>query len=384
MKNYRGLVAKVLEGNLAPAAQEIFDQREVLDSSDSSVLQRQLIAFRIALKSGNSQISVDALQESRTKDPFLRAEILFFKGSYFGQFHEPMKARDYFAAARVLFLACGEVEKSHLAEFNELMSGSNLKAYTFAEELALFHNLLVRLEENYSGKVAFLCRRHLSYRHFDQGNWVEAIDILSLPTLTQAEAMSLSRSDLDLGCIHLADCFLESGNLRRAIELYDSVPTNTDERVRFPRAMIGAKIFRTPVDPTQYTYVSDYWKARFASQPQWESNSAKAPPTSDMIRSTSKKDRSKLRWDQRTGYLLSRNRLLGRIRPLSLEGQLLSLLIAAPRTKTYLCETLWPHDLDCDYLDDRFHQLVLRTNRKTSRLIVFDGQFYRLAYNGFQ
>jgi hypothetical protein len=46
--------------------------------------------------------------------------------------------------------------------------------------------------------------------------------------------------------------------------------------------------------------------------------------------------------------------------------------------KSYLCESLWPGELHNEYLNDRFHQLILRMNRKIKDFVVFDGQFYKL------
>ncbi len=361
MKKYDQLLKKVLSGETNEVSEVCHLDRELIIAPTDEGLRRQLLAFRLALKAGNSQIPVDYLREDLTKDLFLKAEILFFKGAYYGQFHEPDKAFDFFGLAEKAYLLCGDKEKEILSKFNSLMGLSNQGNLKFNEEIEMFNEMLTIARNFKSQKVEFLCRRHLSYKYFDNGNFNEALNILKM-SLENTETMT--KSDLDLTYIHLADCYLENGDLRKAIENFDKISEVVDERVQFPKAFISSKIFRQAIQIKDYKHVSLYWQNRYIQFLQKKEQLI----THDAL----------AKWDQRTGMIWKQKSLIGKIKPLSLEGQLVDLLKNAPRSKSYLCETLWPAELNSDYITDRFHQLILRTNRKVKKLIVFDGQFYRL------
>lgn len=360
MKNYSSMLGQVLDGNLLTVSQACYSERESNSPSVDEILERQLLAFRLALKAGNSEIPVESLHEAQTKNMFLKGEILFFKGIYFGQFHQPDRATHYFELAQESYAKCHDQEKELLSEYNALMGHSNQGNFIHELEIDLFVKLKNKARSVGIKNIEFLCRRHLAYKYFDMGKLDLAIQILPLD---HENTLNLPKSDLDLACIHLADCHYENGDLRTAIDYFDRVSKLCDERVQFPRAFIESKIFRKPIEIAKFKYISSYWKRRF-EQTQLENPRSQIKPG--------------VQWDQKNGYLKQKAKLLGKIRPLTLAGQLIKILREAPRTKSYICESLWPGELTCDYLNDRFHQLILRTNRKVKKLIVFDGQFYRL------
>src|SRR6185369_5241232 len=99
-----------------------------------------------------------------------------------------------------------------------------------------------------------------------------------------------------------------------------------DERVLFPKALIQAKIFKSPLQIKQFKYVSIYWQKRYIQFLE-----EKKQPFNSSVK------KSSANWDHKTGMLWQRRQLLGKIKPHLLMGQLIELLKAAPRSKSYLC-----------------------------------------------
>ena len=260
MKKYDQLLKKVLSGDINEVSEACHLDRELIIAPTDEGLRRQLLAFRLALKAGNSQIPVDNLREDLTKDLFLKAEILFFKGAYFGQFHEPDKAFKFFEQAEKAYAQCGDKEKELLSRFNSAMGLSNQETLKFEEEIELFTEILSDAKKIESKKMEFLSRRHLSYKYFDHKIFNQALQVLTA-ALDHADVMT--KSDLDLTYAHLADCYLESGDLRKAIETFDQVSEMVDERVQFPKAYVSSKIFRHAIQIKDYKHVSLYWQNRY-------------------------------------------------------------------------------------------------------------------------
>ncbi|MNK86480.1 hypothetical protein D3C87_1063930 [compost metagenome] len=170
--------------------------------------------------------------------------------------------------------------------------------------------------------------------------------------------------------MHIADCCFELGDLRKAIFYFDQIPASIDERVRFPKALVEAKIFRQTIDIQNFPLVTSHWRERYLK-------SGFAPK----IRNTQepRSSRDLLLWSLKTGILSKGRSLQGKIKAQSLEGQLLRLLLDEPRSKSQICESLWPLEMETAFLDDRFHQLIQRVNRKLKDLILFDGHLYKLS-----
>jgi hypothetical protein len=63
----------------------------------------------------------------------------------------------------------------------------------------------------------------------------------------------------------------------------------------------------------------------------------------------------------------------------SLEGKLVRLLAQSKMSKHLLIEALWPEHVSVHHIDNRLHRLIGRINKKFGvKLVVFDGNFYRL------
>lgn len=364
-KKYQTSVNQLLSGARDEAAAQAYADRDEWQKSPDEALERNLIAFRLAMKAGNFQDSMENLDESLTKNVFLKAEILFVKATYFAQTSRHEFAASSFAKAAGYYLSDKNFEKYTLSLFNAFIAETYMPT-KMTDENSRVEEIRALAVEHDIAKVQFLCDRHLSLRSFEDGDYQAAIDVLVVWTARQD---ALTKSDSQLALLHIADCFWQMRDLRKALLYFDQVPESVDERVRFPKAVIEAKLWQKPLDLNSFAVVTDHWRERYR----------RAGFEGSISIPKAAKASVKLLWSVKTGVLSRGRSLVGKVKAQSLEGQLIRLLADGPRSKKVLCESLWPADTEVMFLDDRFHQLVQRVQRKAKGLIVFDGQNYRLS-----
>lgn len=365
---YKSSLKQVLDGQSQAVAADMFKQRDDWQQTSNENIERMLISVRLALKSGNlQQVPVESLDEKRTSDNYLKAEILFVKATYHAQSgNHQLAAMSYLHSSEFYRLAKNH-DREALARFNHFIANTYVaKSDTRTEDRNLADIINLCREHNLPA-TEFLCHRHISFRHFESREYQAAIDAL-ISWVARQEA--ISKSDSELAILHIADCFYELGDLRKAILYFDQIPASIDERVRFPKALLEAKIFRKDIDIQNFPLVTSHWKERYIKS-GFASTATKAQG--------SKTSHDAFMWNHKTGIISKGRSLQGKIKAQSLEGQLLRLLMDEPRSKSQICESLWPLEMETVLLDDRFHQLVQRVNRKIKNLVIFDGYLYKLS-----
>jgi tetratricopeptide (TPR) repeat protein len=362
-KQYSQALGQILEGHLGSVSQEIHELRFQQNSSDGQI-ERSLLAIRLAMKAGNFLESPENLRVEHTQSVFLKAEIHFVQGTYFAMTSRHAEAVYAYARAAQNYEKALKPERQALSLFNELIACSYASDLNLEAEQVQLGKILNICREHNISNVEFLCQRHQAYRAYEKESYQESIELL-LPWVARKE--TLTKSDSELALLHIADCFWELRDLRQALHYFDQVPALHDERVRFPKALIEAKIWQKDIDIHAFSFVTDHWRSRFE----------KFCPSGSAAKLKMLKPKG-LMWNQATGVLAKGSRLQGKIKPNTLEGHLLRLLMDAPRSKAYLCESLWPAEMEVFFLMDRFHQMIQRIQRKTNGLIEFDGQSYRL------
>lgn len=365
---YKSSLEKVLTGEGQAAAATVFKQRDDWQQSTHESIERQLIAIRLALKSGNlQQIPVESLDEKRTSDHYLKAEILFVKATYHAQSAEHQLAGICYLQSSEHYRLSQHHDRETLARFNHFIANTYVAKSDPVLEDRNLEEIIGLCREHNLTTTEFLCHRHKSFRHFESQEYQAAIDSL-IGWIGRNEA--ISKSDSELAILHIADCCFELGDLRKAIFYFDQIPASIDERVRFPKALVEAKIFRQAIDIQNFPLVTSHWRERYLKS----GFAPKSKPTQMLGHS-----RDLLLWSLKTGILSKGRSLQGKIKAQSLEGQLLRLLMDEPRSKSQICESLWPLEMETAFLDDRFHQLIQRVNRKLKDLILFDGHLYKLS-----
>lgn len=365
MRNrYQTTVTQILQGDVNTAASEIHSQRDQKKSNDEQI-ERSLLALRLAMKAGNFTDSPETLNADQTQNIFLKGEICFVQGSYFAMTSQHALAAIAYKTAASHYECSQSFEKQALSLFNQVIASSYAVDLDLAHEGQVLDQVLKLCLQHNISKVEFLCHRHQAYRLYEKAQYQASIDLL-LPWVARKEI--LTKSDSELALLHIADCWWELRDLRQALNYFDQVPAHHDERVRFPKALVEAKIWQKNINIHEFSMVTDHWRSRFLRMRRTEL----------AAKSASAKQKH-LRWNQATGILSKGSRMQGKIKQQTLEGRLIRLLMDGPRTKVILCESLWPADMETVFLNDRFHQMVQRVQRKTNGLIEFDGHAYRLT-----
>ena len=160
---------------------------------------------------------------------------------------------------------------------------------------------------------------------------------------------------------------------------FERVVPPVEVRVEFPLAWISWRLAGgrsgslAPPDPGIYEFVSPYWLDKLRNHFSTHDKPGGRPDAREPGSNRT------LTWNLMTGDMhdeRSGSRHL--IKTASLEGRLLRALMRARSSKALLSEILWPEQHMVRAVDDRFHRLVSRLNKKLGNVIEFDGQFYRL------
>lgn len=362
---YKSNLESVLSGQLQESSSIARQNREA--TSRDLEIERLLISSRLALKAGNLAFDLSLLDIGSTQDTFLKAEILFVRGLFLLNLQKPVDAEKSFEECMPLYLAMGENKKFALAWFNSLIAKSEQIDSTSESESGIESQLNQLGEFTQTNSllfVQFLVDRQLSYLAFQKNDFGRSKNLL-IKWVGRSDV--ITKSDSQLGLIHLADCCFSMSDLAGAIQFLSQITGDLDERVLFPQAYMFAKIYNRDLQIESYSIVNTHWKSR-------AEKFLKAQMTTQVPKSTLQG----LRWCHKTGYLTEGKRLIAKVKSQSLEGQLLRALWKGPQSKIYLCEILWPEALESLFLDDRFHQIMKRLNQKLNKRIHFDGALYSL------
>lgn len=358
MSDYRSAVAKLMKGEVDLSARESL---RLSSGSSENETRSLLIRARIAIKHANLDFDITLLDPRRTVDSFLKGEIHFVRGIYFMNKSVFDGAAREFDAAAIHYRESSD-SKALLARYNSCIARLNHAGgdRPLLELLQDLNSLIEDPDIEKTPHVKAMALRQKSYIALDHGHFSKALQ-------TGMEALEIfettgPESDLHLCRIHVADCHAEGGDLGAAFDILKKLPKNLDARVEFAKAYIDARLAGNGQMPALES-APYYWKER------WKKLIGEAPA---LPRTT---------WTLSGGWLInSEGRKLVKMRPLSLEGRLLSLLSKSPASKAVLVSTLWPEFSSSEDLSLRFHQLIKRVNSKTFNGITFDGEKYHLSF----
>lgn len=360
---YKNSVRQVLAGDNAQPAQAAARLRDA--NGYEALVRQQLITWRIALKHGFEQINTSSVDPNRIEDRELRAEVLFLRAKVHLHLKDYASAMRDFTDAGLLYRSLSNFEYYLRSLFNAHIAFSFTNPSENAEQASL--ERVLSEAENFrhepGARIIFgLVYRQRSYRLWEKAKYNAALfDAKRAVHLLGAGPSS----DRHLALVHLADCYACLGKRDCAERTLEYLPADIDDRVRFPKAYVSARLrSRADLDLTAFQVVNDHWRGRYAGLSR-DLGGAQAP-------------NAHLVWDVTTSQLLDGVVAIGRIKVASLEGRLLQQLMRVPAPKQVLIEALWPEVAAREALDDRFHRLLSRLNGKLGSLIVYDGLLYRL------
>lgn len=370
MKNnkYDKSLKNLLKSSHKDALTHIRDLRDAESATQEKVLEQKLMSFRLAIKIGNGTfLDENELRVESVHSKFLQAEAYFVKALILTHKEKLRGASDSFLQASELYLVEGMNEKSLLSRFNSLIAIANAGTISHQEELNLCSEILQSARDEDTVKIQALCLRQKSYCYFASERFLAALE--EVKEVIKLFEMHGPVSDYHLALIHAADCCLEAGDEEQAKLYLDYLPAQVDTRVEFPRAYVMAKLKQEILDESHFGDINSHWRARHKKHLAKQSvQSGKA------LR--------KAYWDMKTHRIIGEDRkLLGKIKPNSLEGSLLKILMKGPHSKELLCEVLWPDFSQSHNLDDRFFRLKSRLQQKLGNILIFDGQNYLLSVN---
>ena len=358
---YTTAVKSILYESGGTSLDYIREIRSSVEPGIDQIFEQKLLSYRLALKSGNFDFSIDDLNPAAIQSIEIKAEVYFVLGMT--QIYKALwsAALVSFEEAAPLYLQGQNYEKHLLSRFNYFIVQDQIMPYSSGESLHRLNLILKDAKEYGCAKISGLCLRQKSYVLFADGRLLAAIEVLE-KNLEDLET-SLPNSDFHFCLIHLADCYAELGNTEKSRVYLDFIPEKIDSRVEFPRAYVTSKLLGTSISLTDFKYISDYWLSRYKNQ----------------YRQTPKESKT-IFWFTGRGLLLDdKMSIIARIKPDSKEGFLLQMLQASPRHKNEICEVLWPEFCDVAQQDQKFHRLLSRIQSKVNDLIEYNGGFYKLT-----
>ncbi len=358
---YSELRGLVVEGYLESAAKRLRARRGRV-SQKSERLEQRLLSARIVLKEGRAEEALVLLGEGEDEAGSLRPDVDFVRGlAHFslGRFDEGI-AR--FEAAAHGY-AGQDPARELLCRYNVLAGRENrrLSPALDPERLLAWTAFLGLARERGSRTPLGLALRQRSAIYQEMGKTSAAAE-------DAEEAIVLlegagSHADWLLALAQAADVAIDQEQPEKARARLDRFHDPVEARVAFARAYVQARLDGEleRFHPSEFEVQPPLWLDKWARR----SRATHALPTA-------------WQWAKNGAELTLANGERIAIRRGSLEGRLLDSLRQGPHSRARLCETLWPGLETESTLDERFHRLVSRTNKK-HRLIEFDGDKYRLA-----
>ena len=362
LSDYVSILRRIDDGDYENACQKINEFRRE-DSPVRSTL-RHLLSARISINSGHQEIEEELIKPELLKHPHLKAEAFMIKGFALFQKSDFQRGNSYYEQALPLFFQLEITERWALCAYNIVLGNAALRPESAPAEITLLdlRHLERQLEGKEAPRIKGLILRQKSYILFELGKFHAALAEIqqALPILE----LHAHHSDYKLALVHAADCAIELEKEEEAKAYLEYITTPIDARLEFPMAYVQAKLSHTKLDEALFQTISLHWKLRYLHWQEKVSEDRSMPPSS-------------WSWDIKEGTLFSQQQVIT-LKANSREGLLLRALARGPQTKSVLIEQLWPEYAHLETLDNRFHRLISRMNKKIPEMIRFDGSRYNL------
>jgi tetratricopeptide (TPR) repeat protein len=366
---YSDLLDQVTLGAFHRVSEKLSEMRK--NESDRALENiRRLISARIAIRKGASADELTWLEALTSDSSWFGAEAQFVLG--LNDFHAErfFEGRQRFEIAKEKFMEMRRIDRAALAEYNAFIGrvreGALAGAAEQIAELSLIANRLSGQDDLGSKRVLAMVRRQKAHAYEDEGHLNASLKEIIAAIRIFADTGPVS--DHHLALLHAADLCLDLDNKRRARIFLEHVIEPVENRVMFPLAFIKWRLGGDMPVLSSFSTLPPGWKEKFERL----SRSTEADETKPPPRFIWEIENGVVRWeaDDAPGLLF---------RAESLEGKLVRLLAQSKMSKHLLIEALWPEHVSVHHIDNRLHRLIGRINKKFGvKLVVFDGNFYRL------
>lgn len=363
---YQTILELIYAGSYDQASGEIRQLREKNSQMWNSelALMQNLLAARLALKSGNIPDSVDTLTISVETDNFLAGEVFMVKGITRYQSGKMIEGMSDYLIAKKYFEKSGHKDKELMAWYNHLIGSTHVSDRSLHDYLQMFRSIEAEAEKYLQNRILGLVRRQKSYFYKDHKKFHAALHEAerSIPYLE----LHCAASDYHLGLVNIAEILLELQQKKDAQKYYEMIVQPLDKRVQFPFAFIEARLFDGKVDTTNMTQSCPHFVHRYEI---WKSAIRSINKIENKLVLINKDDNVQIQFN---GKVLS-------IKKNVLEFKLIEILASGPHSKNLICEKLWPEYSEVHHLDNRLHRLISRVNKKIDGLILYSDKSYKLS-----
>lgn len=363
---YQTILELIYAGAYDQAAGEIRQLREKNSQMwDSELaLMQNLLAARIALKSGNIPDSVDNLTISIETDNFLAGEVYLVKGITRYQAGKMTEGMNDYLTAKKYFEKSGHKDKELMAWYNHLIGGTHVSDRPLRDYLQIFRDIEVEAEKYSQNRILGLVRRQKSYFYKEHRKFHAALHEAerSIPYLE----LYCAASDYHLGLLNISEILIEIEQKNEAKKYYEMILQPIDKRVQFPFAFIEARLFDKDVDTTNIIQSCPHFVYRYEL---WRTAISVSDKVENKLVLIDKDDSVQIQFN---GKILALKKNV-------LEFKLIEILASGPHSKNLICEKLWPEYSDVHHLDNRLHRLISRVNKKIDGLILYSDKSYKLC-----
>ncbi|MGZ3774844.1 MAG: hypothetical protein ACXVCY_06520 [Pseudobdellovibrionaceae bacterium] len=373
-KLYEKILERIYAGLYEQAADDIRQLREESSftwNADLTLMQN-LLAARIALKSGNIPASVESLQIGSGTNAFLGGEVCLVKGIVAYQSGHMLEGMQNYSLAKDYFSKSGHKDKELLAWYNNLIGDTHITERPLQEALQMFRPLESQAERFSQQRILGLVRRQKSYFYKEQSKYNAAL--LEAERGLSALELSCATSDYHLGLLNICEILLELQRPLDAEKYFEMILFPLDKRVQFPFAFIESRLRNKKIDLSCQEQSCPHFLYRFN---RWNKLVNEKSPANGSI--MDEEDSLIIKEIDDDSIEIVFNKTSHVMKKSVLEFKLIENLAIGPHPKSLLCEKLWPEYSDIEHLDNRLHRLVSRINKKIDGLILYEDKRYKLC-----
>jgi tetratricopeptide (TPR) repeat protein len=379
IRTYNEIIEKIYLGLYEDASVDIRNLREqnTLEWNAEWSLMQNLLAARVALKSGLIPENIATLETSLNTSAFLSGEINMLKGIVNYQSGNLKEGREYFAQAQKFFQNSTHKSKELLCWYNLLIGDTHLMKKSLHEFLIEFRKLELEAESIAQYRILGLVYRQKSYL-YKENNKINAAFHEAEKSIKYLE-LYCAASDFHLGLLNITEILIELGQSESAKSYYEMILEPLDRRVQFPKAYVESRLFKNPISEENQDQSCPHFLGRHSLWLSRQNESQQLDLSVVTGHNSSKvEELVVVSSDHEKLYVQLNNTRLA-LKRYCLESKLIEILKSGPQSKLLICEKLWPEYSDTHHLDNRLHRLVSRINKKIEGLVLYSAKTYKLC-----
>lgn len=364
--SYNDILQLLLSGDYSEASRRLSSSRNGSKAENSNITRlRVLLSARLAIKAGNERSALESLEFFESGQVFEKAEAEFVRGLARYSLGDFAEGQGHFREAAKLYSIDESWKRKELLSLYNALSGKWNLSYQESlteEDLIQLNRLIAKARECEDERMIGILTRQRSAVFQQLDRLHAALDDAHQSALLLESCESLT--DYFLAVAQAADVCLDLDLKNEAKAQLERICKLPESRVDFVWSFLQHKIDGklSEFNPNDFEVRPPLWIYKFERQTVAQSTVTPA----------------NFEWRPQENKVVFADGREVRIKAGGLEGTLLSILSRGPVDKHTLCESLWPEACRTENLNDRFHRLISRLNKKLN-VIEYDGASYRLV-----